>query len=274
MQIIKKVVAAVLLVSSIFASAGVYAQQTADPQKVFNYAEALFDAKQYQKAVEAYMQVIYLCPKNDLGDKAQYKIAESLFANSDRYQAIDEWKRLIEKYPGSELAIKAKEHIKLAEIVIQDENPPEKSVEDQVCRKYITFGWDYLNRSCKSGSYGVVYNVCELNKGTYWLDKVIKEYPKSPLAAEAQYNRGEALILQSNPADFEKATVEYQKTVDIYPTSIYAKKAAIKIGDVFRDNIRNKKKAVEAYQKVVDMYKGDPNNYFSAYAQTQIDFLK
>ena len=245
-----------------------------DGQKLFNYAEALFNVQQYQDAIVAYLQVIYLSPKGEYTETAQYKLAEALFRKGDRYVAIGEWKKLMEKNPESPLALKAKEHVKLAEIVTQNEEQPTWNMEDQVCSKYISFAWDFLDRSNKSTNIGVVYNQGELDKAIYWLNKIITEYPDSQYAAQAQFILGECSLRQSKQAEFEKAIIEYQKVINKYPGTTSARKAYIKIGDVYKDNIRSQKKAIEAYQKAIDALKGDPNSYYVAYAQTQIVFLK
>ena len=95
-----------------------YSQYTAEAELLI--ADAQFKLDKYPESAASYEQFIKLHPKHPRADYAQFQIGQSYWESApddiDREQdytqkALTEWKKLLEKYPTSDLSAKAKELI-------------------------------------------------------------------------------------------------------------------------------------------------------------------
>jgi TolA-binding protein len=277
----------ILLVASVTC-----AESVTQVDKLFNYAEGLFLFREYGAAREIYLKVICLYPNNRYQDDAQFKIGESFAREGSFWYAIDEWQRLIDKYPASKLVDKATKNIGMAKIMVQDKEKPILTTEDRVADKYIHFGDDFLRNSVRWSDYGIIYTKEKLEKALYWFDKVISEFPQSYLSAKAQYYkgetyskqgynreyfRGESFVEFSWPKvaeDYKKSVQEYQKVIDNYPGTYWADRAGVKIGDIYIERLNNKEASIKAYKKVMEKNKMDFNNYYACYSSAQINYIE
>lgn len=87
-------------------------------------ANSHFALRQYQEAAMSYQQFIRLYPRHEQVDFAMYRVGESYWSDApkaiDREQdytvlAVQEWKRLIERFPDSPHSENAREYIKKGE---------------------------------------------------------------------------------------------------------------------------------------------------------------
>jgi TolA-binding protein len=267
----------------LFLSFRVYSQETGNPKSIFTYAEELLSCKEYGMAMKEYLKLIYLCSDNQYKDDAQYKIGLCLFRNSTLgpYFAIEQWQKLIDKYPDSKWVAEAKKKIKSAKTIIhttyQYSDPPVISVKESVANRYIDWGSGFLDNSKKWSSEANywVYNKEELKKAFYWFDKVIAEFPDlNNLAAKAQIYRGNSFLKKTGQPDYKGAVEEYLKVVDKYPDTVWANEALQKAGDIYSNELRSIKKAIEIYQKLVDRNGNDADNYYVIYGKYRIGYLK
>lgn len=83
-------------------------------------ADCHFELDQYEEAASAYSQFVKLHPKHEKAEYAMYRIGESYWVDApeaiDRDQAftmraIEEWEKLLRKYPNGEYSKKASEQI-------------------------------------------------------------------------------------------------------------------------------------------------------------------
>jgi len=250
------------------------AETNTDAERIFNYAEGLFSAQEYGLARESYLKVLYLYPENQYQDDAQFKIGETYVREGNMWWALRAWEKFIKKYPNSERIPEVKKKLDFVRTIVQQWEQPIITIEERTANRYIDWGYSFMLRSVSSGEFGIVLNKEEFDTAMYWFDKVISEFPNTHLAAKAQYFKGETYLRQEKPSGYEKAIEEYQKVIDNYPNTHWADEAGIRIGDIYKDKIRSKKKAIGAYQKVVERYNGNPNNYYVSYAKTQIEYLK
>lgn len=249
------------------------AEDAVDVKQLFNYAQGLFLNNETTLAKESFYKIIYLYPESEFKKDALFMIAKCYEKEGNFWYAKWTYEKFIKEYPADKNVEEAKKYLELCNINIQDSEKPLLTAEERTADKYINFGYTFMVRSVRTGEFGIVYNQEELEAAFYWYNKVIKEFPNSERAAKAQYFLGDAYMQQARQADYEKAVVEYQKVIDNYPDTYWAKRAGIQIGDVYQNSIRDKKKAIEAYKKVVEMLKDNPNSYFVSYAKAQINYL-
>ena len=83
-------------------------------------ANANFELEHYEEAAAAYTNFLKLHPKHEQVPYAMYRVGESYWSDSpttiDRDQeytqkAIDEWQKLVEKFPQDSYAVKARKQI-------------------------------------------------------------------------------------------------------------------------------------------------------------------
>ncbi len=98
-----------------------------------------------------------------------------------------------------------------------------------------------------------------------FLDRLLAEYPQSPLRAEARYLKGS---LHFGADRYDDAIAQYQQVVDRHPTSPIAPKALYGIGDAHYNQGRLSE-AADAYRQVLDRY---PSSPFVANALDGLEF--
>jgi len=145
--------------------------------------------------------------------------------------------------------------------------------DEHLANKYVDLANNFLGRAVRKGEFGIVYSQEELDAGMYYLKEAIKLAGKSYVGARAQFSMGEAYLKMERQADYENAIKEFQKVVDEYPDYYWTDQAMVKIGDIYKDFIRDKNKAIEAYKNIIKKRNADPWNYFVEYAIAQIKFL-
>lgn len=260
-----------------------------EAEKTFNYAQELYQAKEFETAIAQYLKVATLDAPNEYEAEAYYMVGECLAAQRQQvqwagmtalethnlvYDAIEQWNKVIEKYPNSAAAGKAKEKIKISQLYVQSKERPYYKLEDLWADLMIGEGIGYLDRAAKVTEYGTVYERREFDKGLYWFDKVIELYPDSDLAAKAQYNKGEAYCRMDRPEDYRKAVEEHWKVVENYPGTIWAKRSITRIGDICQYNLGDKTQALKAYQKGIEIAEFGDLDTNKIYCETQISILK
>ena len=244
-----------------------------DIQRNFNYAEILFDSELYASALEVYLKIVIFFPKSEFTEFSEFKIGKCYQRLGKYWLAIKQFESFIEKYPDSKLVQNAKDEIKLTKLYIQNKDKYAVDIKDFLCDEYINFGNEFINRSEKITSYGKLYIKEEFEKGVEWFRKAIEDFSDSPRVPRAYFDLATAYRRTDKKADYETAISILKKIVDNYPESVWADRALVTIGDIYKDNLQDNKKAIEAYQKVIEKYKNDPNNYFVKYAEAQIKIL-
>jgi len=251
----------------------VLGEELTEDQKNFSYAEALFNAELYEQALENYLKVLHFFPKSEFIEVVNFKIGKCYQRLNKFWLAIAQFESFMKKYPESKLAEETKREIELTRLYIQNRDIYAVDMADFLCDEYINRGNEHINRSEKTTTYGKLYIEEEFKTGIYWFKKAIAEFPNSPRVPRALYDLASAYRRTDRKTDYETAIAELQKLVDNYPNTVWDDRALIAIGDIYKDNLQNNKKAVEAYQKVIEKYKGEQNNYFVKYAEAQIEIL-
>jgi TolA-binding protein len=276
----------VSLLISLLALNNVYCQAKSEVDTLIKYADGLVTVYNYGKAREIYSEVLFKYPGNNKEEYLQFMICKcfALEGGWGYWYAAVEFEKFLNKYPNSTYAEEAKKLLSNCKKVVQwgedgDGQIPLFSVEEKLAQKYINFGIDFIYRIVETGEGGYpVYKQEELEQAIYWFNKVITEFPNIWYAAKAQYYIGEAYSTMGRPSDYEKAVTEYQKVLDNYPDTLffkgYRRGALRKIGDIYQKKIFDKKLAIAAYQKLLELEKDNPDSFYASYARAQLKYLK
>ena len=83
-------------------------------------------------------------------------------------------------------------------------------------------------------------------------EKLVEQYPTSPLAAEALYRAG--LVYTNGLQDFDNAISSLQRVIEKYPDSQLAAQCQFMIGFIYANNTSDTLQARLAYSKFLENY--------------------
>lgn len=219
------------------------------PQEQLQVGLELYEAKEYKKAIREFEKLLKHYPKARQAPDAQFTIGKCYEDQGALYRAFKEYQVVIDKYPFSELA---------AEIVRKQYDIGLRLLE----------GSEKTNRFVKAFSGGE-YNVVDVFKG------VIKNAPYGELAPPAQYKIGLYLLEKRL---YQEARDEFEKVVNDYPDSEWAKAAKYQIaltdarrspGSSYDQKVTQA--AVEGFNNFVKSY---PDAELSQEAKQQVQELR
>ncbi|MDP2653693.1 MAG: outer membrane protein assembly factor BamD [Candidatus Omnitrophota bacterium] len=170
------------------------------PQDQLAYALEFYKDKEYKKTIEEMEKLIKHYPRAREAAEAKYYVGLCYEDQGQLYQAFKEYQVVIEKYPFSERAGAIVEK----QFSIGDQLMEGKQKKSKVLQTIAGGGYDVID----------VYRT------------VIKNAPYGPFAAHAQYKIG--LYLQEKQL-YQEARDEFEKTINDYPESEWAKAARYQI---------------------------------------------
>lgn len=219
------------------------------PKDQLEFALTFYQAKEYDKATAELNKLIKHYPKAAETAEAQYYIGLIQEDQGQFYPAFKAYQVVVEKYPFSDRS---------AEIVKRQYDIGGKLME----------GEDKRNKFVAAMTGGE-YNVVDVFR------TVIKNAPYGEFAAPSQYKIG--LYLQGKKL-YQEARDEFEKAVNDYPDSEWAKAAKYQIASSDARRSRGAqydqaitKTAVDEFERFVERY---PDAELSAKAQDEIDQLR
>jgi outer membrane protein assembly factor BamD len=219
------------------------------PMEQLEVAKHLLDQKDYAPAIKEFQKLVKNYPKAREAAEAQYYIGMAQETMGDYYQGFKSYQAVIDKYPFSERA---------AEIVERQFNIAVSLMEG----KYNKSKWAQIVT-------GGDYQVIEIFR------QVIKNAPYGKFAPEAQYKIG--LYLKEKQL-YQEARDEFEKTINDYPNTEWAKAAKYQIAltDSLRaPNIqRNQQTTSTAVSEFKDFIDQHPDTELSGKAKTQMNKLR
>ncbi|HEY4613801.1 MAG TPA: tetratricopeptide repeat protein [Bacteroidota bacterium] len=108
----------------------------------------------------------------------------------------------------------------------------------------------------------------KLSESLQQFKEIIRLYPTALLLDDAMMRSGELYVHLKQP---DSALAAYKKVAQDMPTSIYRDYAQLRVGEVYEQTMRNKEKAIEAYEIVLSKY---PNSLHAEEARKRIRVLR
>jgi outer membrane protein assembly factor BamD len=218
------------------------------PMEQLEVAKLLLDHKDYPAAIKEFKKLVKNYPKAREAAEAQYYIGLAQEMTNNYYDAFKSYQVVIDKYPFSERA---------AEIVERQFNIAVSQMEG----KYSKSKWSVVS--------GDDYQVIEIFR------QVIKNAPYGKFAPEAQYKIG--LYLKEKHL-YQEARDEFEKTLNDYPNTDWAKAAKYQIAltDSLRaPNIqRNQQSTSTAVSEFKEFIEQHPDTELSDKAKEQMKKLR
>lgn len=219
------------------------------PKEQLEYGLSFYHGKLYPKAMVEFKKLIRSYPRAKEAPEAQYYVGQSLEELNKPFEAFKAYQVVIDKYPFSERA---------GEIVEIQYNIGNQLLEGKNRRG----GWT-------EAVLGGDDRVIEIFRA------VIKNAPYGKLAALAQYKIG--LYLKEKGL-YQEARDEFEKTLNDYPTSEWAKAAKFQIAmaDTHRSsNVQHEQKVTAvALDEFNEFVKSHPDSELTPQAKKQIASLR
>ncbi len=244
---------------------------------LYDTAMEYLEQKDYQQAMDTFIELRDTYPDSPWADDAQYYIGYIYEINRLYITARDEYSLLLFYYPNSPWADDARlgigncyyltgdyYHAKIQYQAVIDNYP----LSDLLPLAQYRIAW--CNR--RLGDY---------NQAILDFQQLIFLYPQSIYTPPAQYFIGE--IYCNNLQNYNQALISFQATIDNYPLSTWpgenrliAPAAYFYIGYCYEQQERWEE-AITAYQIIVDQYPNstwDDGKSIAIQAQERIDFIK
>ena len=158
-----------------------------DSDRQFQFAEDLFQRKEYYRAIGEYERFIYFFPDAEQVELARYRIGLA-YLRGERFEgAIEAFSRVIQEYPRSEYADKS--YLKMSEACIQlkryDEalthleqliaTDADQNVKDEA---HYQCGWVYLEKGAWENAQTCFHKISHGNREKYRIEHLLKELNK------------------------------------------------------------------------------------------------
>jgi len=219
------------------------------PQDQLEYALSFMDQNKYDKAIAEFKKLINNYPRAKEAPEAQFYTGQCLQNLNKLFEAYKAFQLVIDKYPFSERA---------QQIV---------ALEYQL-GNYLLEGRDHRSKWSQA-VLGSDERVIEIFR------TIIKDAPYGKYAAIAQYKIG---LFLKEKGMYQEARDEFEKTMNDYPTSEWAKAAKFQIAmaDTSRaSDAQHEQKVTDvAMQEFKEFVKSHPDSELTPQAKQQIDRLK
>jgi tol-pal system protein YbgF len=194
------------------------------------YAISYFKEGQYQKTIDAFEQLIRLYPESLLVPEAYYHIGLSQGYLDHPDQAKTTYQFVIKSFPTTNWAREAKN--RLGEM----SGPGfifKQAMADFDRQRWVEAQAGFLKiindypKAIEADNAAYFYAICSFKQAAYTrtieeFQRLIKNYPNSPLIPEAYYHIALSYRLMNN---VEEAKKRYQFVVKTFTTSVWAKHA-------------------------------------------------
>jgi outer membrane protein assembly factor BamD len=200
----------------------------------FKKAMKMYENEDYTQAADAFETVISIGKGTDIGQRAQYLLAESYFKNGEYLMAASEYDRYSNLYPQSE----KKEEADFQQAMCYYNLSPRYKLSQKHTRKAIELFELFISRYPDSD---------RVQQASDYIDQM-----RSKLA----HKMFESAKLYQRTDEYEAAAIYYGLTTERYPETKWAEKA--KVNQIFayiqfaRRSVRSKR--VERYKKAVSSY--------------------
>ncbi|MCD6334497.1 MAG: tetratricopeptide repeat protein [Candidatus Latescibacteria bacterium] len=204
------------------------AKKTAD--ELYREGKQAMTEKDPGKAAKDFQRLVQRYPRDERADEALLAWARIAQERGDVREALSLAKRLVEGYPESALAYKAR--IMMGNLS-----------DDEAARGIFSELYQEATRATSSPD--------SLNKAEEIFQAFLDRFPEDERADDTFFALAQ---VAQNAGDEMKAIGYYEKLLNRYPKSEHNYKAQFMIGFIYSESLSDYKKAKAAYQKVIDVY--------------------
>lgn len=218
------------------------------PQKQFDWAMTFFESQDFKKAINEFNKLIERYPLSKLSSEAQFYIGEAYENMGEYYRAFESYQLVIDKYPYTE------------------------RVEEIIEREYRIGNLFYAGQ--KSKILGLALLPAK-DKAIEIFSKVVENGPYSQYADTAQYKLGQCHMEMD---DYISAALAFKKIIENYPKSPLIDDAKYKIAMCAASSTSgpeyNEEDTNEAIKEFRDFVKRYPDSHMEKEARHFINKLE
>lgn len=212
----------------------------------FKKAMKMYESQDYAQAADAFETVISIGRGSDIGEQAQYLLAESYFKNGEYLMAASEYERYSTLYPQSE----KKEEADFQRALCFYKLSPRYKLSQKHTRRAIELFELYISQYPDSD---------RVQQASDYIDQMRTKLAHKMFESAKLYQRTD---------EYEAAAIYYGITTERYPETEWAEKA--KVNQIFayiqfaRRSVSSKKveryeKAINSYEQYVQLFPEGPN---------------
>jgi len=250
------------------------------------FAESLDLAKDYyihnlnDKAKELFINILYDSKENDATKaEALYWLGQISFQEGRYSIALNDWRKLIKKYPQTTSAKEISDRLKQLNEIIS--KPPKDNLASVVAKSYLNNGdfWSKSDEAFMIDASGLP----KVEMAIEWYDRTINEFPKSEAAEIAYQKKLFALLGWKDPgedggtyglkADFgnymPQVLATFAEFENNFPDSPYLQAFRYQIAQAYWDN-KDWENTKLWLQKIIDAAKGE-ETFYTQTAKARLD---
>jgi TolA-binding protein len=213
----------------------------------FQSARTMFDLGDTTGAVKAYQTYIVKHPDSPRVKEARLQLAHAYYNAGDYKKAIPKYQEFLQLYPDAEEAVSVQDFLQVAYVQSgMSEEEIELLTQGQV--KTQVLADLYWEKGANA------YNKKDYDNALGYFEKILIDFPASPLAPQAAYYRAESLYLQEK---YGEATAAYKNFLTQFPNDDQASNALFRLGVSLFNQNRYEEAAI-TFESFLQKYPDDP----------------
>lgn len=227
------------------------------PEQEFQHCTRLLNKKHFEEAVSCFEGIKSRYPGSVTAQEAELRVGDSYFAQKEYLLAAEAFHAFIELYPGS---AKTDYATYMAGLSYFKESPKAVDRDQQYLHNALNYFESFLNHYPRSAYRGIATTLYQTTRakiakrefyvGRFYfrtreyiaaasrLESLVKNYPESPLAAEALYL---ATVANIRTEKLEDAKEDYSQLSVNYSSTPWAEKAKRKLLQASEARIKKEK---------------------------------
>jgi TolA-binding protein len=224
-----------------------YPRDENSPRALFQASKIRFDMGKYPEAVAGYEKLARTYPKSDLVEDAKLQVGQSYYNAGNFLKAAAVYQDYLKQYPDSDQAAVIGQMLQTAYYQAK-KSPAEIESLTKSQPKSEVLGDIYWEEAAK------LYNEKKYDEAQKNFQKILYEFPSSPLAPQAAFYRGECLFLLER---YEPAVGAYDTYLKSYPEDPQ-RSVAMFHWAVSLFNMKEFVKSAEAFEEFAESFPDDP----------------
>jgi len=213
----------------------------------FQASKTLFDLGETTAAVKGFQTFIVKHPNSDQVKQARLLLANAYYNAGDYRNAMPRFQEFLALYPNAEEVVSVQNFLQMSYVQVgKTDTEIEQLTQGQA--KSSVLADLYWEKGAKA------YNDKDYPLALGYFEKILIDFPASPLAAQASFYRGESFYLQEK---YPEASAAYRNFLAQYPNDEQAPTSMFRLG-VSLFNMNRFDEAAVNFESLVKKFPNDP----------------
>jgi tetratricopeptide (TPR) repeat protein len=239
------------------------------PEAAFRSGDTYFKALEYDKAIGVFNFVIERYPFCEFGPPSQALIAQCFYNRKQYLDAVREYQKFLDLYPSDAQAPGVRKSLETSYYLAGQED---SAVMEDFLRRFpqselAAAGQYDKGKSLLDAAASASTSTSTYEEAISELQKIVVNFPGSPIAADAQILTAEAY---SQMKRWPEAAQAYRKFLDYFPQHAQQAGAVFNLATAYFNN-GDYKQSLRYFQSVVDSF---PDTEFTESARKNVDITR